>query len=237
MAKDHTIIVGGTKGTGVVIANAFAKKSNVVSVIGRTKPKRNLSVDFFELDLEKTENVKKVLKKVIDKNGKVKNLIFTQRYRGNEYSWQGELQVSVNATKEVIEYCTDKFEESGSIVIISSVASLYIVKEQPLAYHVAKAAQNKMVDYYAARLGEKDIRVNGILPGTIDKGLKEPSKNLKKEVPLKKMVTPAEIANMIKFLCSNDASGLTGQKIVMDGGVSLLGQESLIDKLSSSKPL
>lgn len=247
MKKNHTLIVGGTKGIGHAVAQAFAKQGHTLSVISRSAPSDVKSqmpnASFWSLDLQDKKRIHVVLSEIIKKNGKLNNLLFFQRYRSGEKKgsddWVGELEVSLTATKEIIEYLSGDFQKNNdnnnSIVIISSIASRFIVAEQGLSYHVAKAGINQMINYYAVTLGPIGIRVNGISPGTVLKeeskdfylGNKELQNLFKKIIPIGRMTTSEDIANLSVFLCSSKAGGITGQNITLDGGLSLKGHESM----------
>lgn len=244
MKMAHTLIIGGTKGTGRRLADLLADKGHKVSVIGRTLDPNNKNIDFWALDLLDKDKIKPIMEEIIKQNGELNNLIFMQRYRGKENNWEGEIGVSLTATKEIIESLSAKFKdnEEKCIVIVSSIASQFTVEGQPLSYHIAKASLNTMVDYYAVNLGKLGIRVNAVLPATI---IKEESKDYylnnkklqkfyKDMVPLGRMITSDDVSNTIIFLCSQDASCITGQKIVLDGGLSLIWQESLAQRILRS---
>jgi len=245
----HTIVVGGTRGIGHVLANMFHDQGQVVSVIGRKPPhestKSSSNLHYWFLDLTNKGKVASTLREIVDKNGKVNNLIFFQRYRGTENDWHGELDVSLTATKDIIDSLVENFDTSingkASIVIVNSMASRFIAQEQPLSYHVAKAGLTQITNYYAVSLGKKGIRVNSVTPGAV---LKEESKDYyvnnekihdmyKKIIPIGRMVTAEDIAKSISFLCSDQASAITGHNIVVDGGLSLSWHESLARSLAS----
>lgn len=245
--KKHAFVIGGTRGIGRAAVRALVNEGYIVSVIGRRKPydqdKELTNVNYWNADLLNSNSISKAVNEIIEKNGKITHLIFCQRYRGNEDTWGGEIEVSLTATKDIIEKLTDKFDgkPENSIVIITSAASQYISEEQPIGYHIAKAGIKQLVRYYAVALGPKGIRVNSVSPITV---LKEESKqfylqnedlmNLYKTlIPLGRMATAEEIANIIVFLCSSNASFITGQDIIVDGGVSLQNHESLARKLAS----
>jgi NAD(P)-dependent dehydrogenase (short-subunit alcohol dehydrogenase family) len=126
--------------------------------------------------------------------------------------------------------------DGGSIVIVSSIASQFIVQEQGIGFHITKAASDQLVRYYAVKLGPQGIRVNGINPGRIikdeSKDYYQRNERLKKIYeavsPLGRLGTAEEMANVIKFLCSPGASYVTGQCIVLDGGLSLHGHDSIV---------
>lgn len=148
----------------------------------------------------------------------------------------------MTASKNVIERLADEFDGSNenSIVLVSSLAGHFIAEEQPLSYHLAKAGINQMVRYYAFALGPKGIRVNCVSSGAVLKGESKDfylqNKQIydlyKRIIPLGRMVTSEDIAHVIAFLCSPKASLMTGQNLIVDGGVSLQGQESLARKLT-----
>jgi NAD(P)-dependent dehydrogenase (short-subunit alcohol dehydrogenase family) len=119
--------------------------------------------------------------------------------------------------------------------MISSIASRSVADEQDEGYHAAKSGLLGLCRYYAHRLGPREIRVNCVSLGTI---LKENSKKFfleQKELhelycritPLRRMGTAKEVAEVVGFLLSEKASFITGQEIVVDGGVGLQWQESL----------
>ena len=234
---NHTIIVGGTRGTGRVVVRKFNELGHKISVLGRRKPIEDEfeGVTFFSLDLTCPLEIKSVLEKILEINGQVDNLIFLQRFRGESDDWQGEIDVSLTATRNIIEQLHLKFNKPGSIVLISSHASKYVVSEQPLSYHIGKAALVQLGRWYAVKLGHKSVRVNCVTPGAV---LKPESQDyylnnndlqnlFSRITPLGRMGWSEEIADVVLFLCSNKSSFVTGQDIAVDGGLSLHGQESL----------
>lgn len=249
MKKGHIIIVGGTRGMGRALARVMKKAGYSVSAIGRHYPSKPIPGVFYRtVDLLDKSRLEQSLKEILMKSGKISSLVFFQRYRDTGDAWRGELETSLSATRNIIEYLADKFDPAGekAIVLVSSVISHFIGSEQPVGYHVAKAGLSQMARYYAYILGRRGIRVNTVSPsGCI---LKEESKyfylrnkqlhNLyKKIIPLGRMGSADEVAAVIAFLCGNKASFVTGQDIIVDGGVSLSSQESLARQLTPLKKL
>lgn len=244
--KKHTLIVGGTRGIGHALVKILAKTGHVLSVIGRCLPAHRSpipNVNYWTIDLLDQECLSDALADIIKQNGKLNHLVFLQRYRGEGDDWAGEIETTLTATKFVIEHLVDKFDNFGknSIVLVSSTAGHFVIDKQPLSYHVAKAGLNHMIRYYAVALGRKGIRVNGVSPCTI---VKEESKDFylqnkilcnlyEKITPLGHMGSAREIARVIAFLCSSRSSFVTGQNIIVDGGMSLIYQESLARQLAS----
>lgn len=245
--KKHILIVGGTRGIGRTLVRILSDDNHVISVIARRLPDESerspQNVSYWPVDLLDREGLSSVLAGIIQQNGKLNNLVCLQRYRGNDDDWAGDIETTLTSTKFLVETLTDKFDLScdSSIVLANSIAAHMVAENQPLSYHVAKAGIDQMIRYYAVVLGSKGIRVNGVLPGTI---LKDESKNYylgndqlhdlyESMIPLKRMGTAEEVSDVIAFLCSGKSSFLTGQTLVVDGGLSIQYQESLVMKLSS----
>ena len=90
-----------------------------------------------------------------------------------------------------------------------------------------KAAVEAMVRYAAAELGEKGIRVNAVSGGPIDTdalrafpNYEEVKSEVEKRSPLNRMGLPEDLAGICYFLCTEEASWITGQTLVVDGGTT-----------------
>lgn len=236
MMPKQVLIIGGTKGIGFSVAKRLARKHQV-AVVGRGKPAYlEKNIEYFPSDLLDLEEVKRTLELIIKAKSQVNYLLFFQRHRGTQEAWEGEIQVSLTATKQVIESLADRFDlKEASIVLTSSVNASFISGHLPIGYHIAKAGLVQMARYYAIKLGPQGIRVNSLSLGTI---LKEETKkyllqneNLVKfydhQAPLRRMGTVNDVANVVEFLCSPKSSFITGQDIVLNGGVSIQWQEAL----------
>ncbi|MGZ3252724.1 MAG: SDR family NAD(P)-dependent oxidoreductase [Burkholderiaceae bacterium] len=242
----HSIVFGGTKGLGRVLARQLAARGDKVSVISRSEPpsaEQTEGVRYFAADIADASARQAALDAAIQQNGALDYLVFCQRYRGKEDAWAGELQVSLTASKQVIEYVQDRFAKEGDrgIVFVSSVFGDRVGEGQDLSYHIGKAGMNHMARFYAVNLGRKGIRTNAVTPFTF---LKEESKSFylnNKElmglyediIPLGRMATSDDSANVISFLCSPAAGFVNGQNIYVDGGLSLVWPETLARKLKS----
>jgi NAD(P)-dependent dehydrogenase (short-subunit alcohol dehydrogenase family) len=242
----HTLIVGGTRGLGRVTAQLLASKGHHVSVIGRREPPQEdqnvVRIQHWVADLLDSSRVRQALDEAIGRHGPLSYLVFCQRYRGKENDWSGEIQVSLTATRDVIEAVRERFEADTDrgIVLVSSVFGERVGEGQPLSYHVGKAGLNHLARFYAVDLGRGGIRVNVITPFTFLKEesrefylANEPLQRLYREVvPLGRMGTSEDSARLIAFLCSPDASFLNGQNIYVDGGLSLVWPETLARRLT-----
>jgi NAD(P)-dependent dehydrogenase (short-subunit alcohol dehydrogenase family) len=241
----HSVVIGGTRGLGRVTTRQLAARGDIVSVIGRTEVSaedlKAGNIHSYQADIDDNESIRSTLDEVVKTNGKANYCVFLQRYRGKGDNWMGEFQTTLTATKNIVEQLVPQFSETedNGLVMVSSVFSQYVGEGQAISYHVAKAGLDQMMRYYALNLGAKNIRVNGISTFTF---LKDESKEFylknkplielyKSIVPLKRMGTTEDSANVISFLCSSQASFVTGQTILIDGGLSLHWPESLSRRL------
>ncbi len=231
--KEVTIIVGGSKGIGKAIYLNLIKQKKTVVVISRSLKK---SKNFINLDLSDQDSIEREIKTKIKKKFRVKSLIFCQRYRGDDL--YGHFEIGLFSSKNFIDALGKSLMKNSSVVFINSIASQFIVSEQNLGYHLSKAALENFVKYYAVKFGEQQIRFNSISPGTV---IKPESKKFfnksrkyklvaKKIIPLRRLCKTNDVINLANFLCSDKASYITGQNIVLDGGLSILGQETVARK-------
>lgn len=239
--KKHVLIIGGTRGTGKILAERFLEEGCKVSIVGRKEPvSRNTQADYFISDASGEKFTEELMPEIIKKNGNLDILIFLQRYRGEGDKWAGELETSLTATKKIIESLAGKLSEGSSIIFISSNAGERVVQDQPVGYHVGKAGLIQMARYYAVMLAPK-TRVNCISPNTI---LKDENRafygedfraEYSKYIPMSRMCTPDDIVNTILFLSSDNSSFITGQNIILDGGASLIVREQVAKKSEAVK--
>lgn len=244
-SKEHSLIVGGTRGVGREVVQIFSKRHDSVSVIGRhpasDADQRLERVQFWITDVTQRHERDSALNEIVSR-GKLTCLVILQRLREEADQWAGELNVSLGATMAIIEQLAGHFDEAGgnSIVLVSSIADQFVLESQPVGYHVAKAGLVNMARYYAVTLAARGIRVNSVSPCTVLKSENEEfyTRNrvlhdlFRHTIPLGRMGTARDTANVIGFLCSEEASFVTGQNIVVDGGVSLLSQEALARRLA-----
>lgn len=240
--KKHSLVIGGTRGIGRSVAKALARDGYELSVVGRRLPAESdepiHNARYWAVDILDYQSFETAWGEIISQGGKLSNLVFCQRYRAEGDQWAGEIETGLTATMKIIERLVDEcaYTSEASIVVVSSLASWLVTDdEQPVGYHVAKAGLDQMVRYYAVALGPKGIRVNSVNPCRV---LKEESKEFyfnnlpiyelyKSIVPLGRMVTPEDVANVVSFLSGPMSSFVTGQSLVVDGGLSLQLQERL----------
>jgi NAD(P)-dependent dehydrogenase (short-subunit alcohol dehydrogenase family) len=245
----HVVVVGGSKGLGREISLLLSSAYSTVTIIARNPPEKSSdwpkNIAFQPADISNLEKIGPAVDKITRSQGKLDGIVFSQRSRGSEDFWGRHLDITLTSTRNFLEATQDSFIDKGnkSVVMISSIASRSVADEQDEGYHAAKSGLLGLCRYYAHRLGPRGIRVNCVSLGTI---LKENSKKFfldQKELhelycritPLGRMGTAQEVAEVVGFLLSEKASFITGQEIVVDGGVGLQWQESLARMLAIKK--
>lgn len=249
--RPHTIIVGGTRGSGRTYARMLAARGEAVTVIGRRTitgtELGHAGITTISADITDTDRHAELLGHIAAANGPWSSIAFFQKFRGQGDTWEGEWRVSIDATRRLIELLAAQSPRpvlGRSIVIVGSVAGEFVITDQPVSYHAAKAALEHMVRVYAVRLGPQGIRVNMASPHMV---LKEESAAFYQSrpdllslfqqiIPLGRMGTSDEVANVVDFLCSEKAAYVTGQNIVVDGGMTLSAMDGVARRLLNLAP-
>jgi len=137
-------------------------------------------------------------------------------------SWQAVVDTSLNGfynmTRPVIEKMVRA--RSGVVVSLSSASSLLPNRGQA-NYSAAKAGLNAASRVVASEVARLGIRVNVVAPGLIETDMiaDAPKEYIKNMIPMARIGNPEEVAKVVAFLCSSDASYVTGQILSVNGGM------------------
>ena len=248
-----TLVTGGNFGIGYGIAKKFAEEGSEIAIVARNEERaKNVIKDlenqgfvakFFKTDVSKEEDVKKMIKEVLDVFGKL-NIVVNNAGCGSQHcgvkpndppSLRWEILRSANldsnffVSAHSLPYLAKN--KDSAIVNISSTATFH---GNWGLYGAAKTGVEGMTRSFAVEASTYGIRVNCISPGWIETSPEQTaaaqgSNNGEWEMPpslFERMGTTEEIANTAAFLASNEASFITGQTIVVDGGFTMIDYPS-----------
>lgn len=137
--------------------------------------------------------------------------------------WDETLAVNLTAPVKLVYGLRNNLKDGATVVNIASVDG-YVAAFDTIAYAASKAALISVTKSLAAVLGYRNIRVNAIAPGWVEtemtaESMPDESKEL---TPLKRNANPAEIANVVSFLSSDQSSFVNGTTVTVDGGLSVV---------------
>ena len=212
------VVTGGARGIGKVICQEFRKAGAQVCTIDL------LDNDFFVGDLGDKAALESFAQTVIDRYGKVDFLINNAApnmvgiseasYEDFEYALKVGVTAPFYLTKLFIPY----FGAGASIVNISS-SRAHMSQPETESYTAAKGGISALTHGLAMSLAGK-VRVNAISPGWIDTDFTVYEGPDAFQQPVGRVGHPLDIANMVLYLCSEQAGFITGQDIVIDGGMT-----------------
>lgn len=229
----RVLVTGGTQGIGLGIAEAFAESGANVVVSGT-----RASASDYEDDLSRFTYIRACLDRPADRAelakaaGAIDILVNNAgQSHADEYSMEGYgrvIEVNLNAAAELCYLFHPVLQErGGTIVNVGSCASFIAIGSAP-AYTASKAGLLGFTRAVADQWARDGIRVNLVAPGFIETrmtaGVRNDDRkagNTLRAIPARRFGTPAEVAAATLFLASPEASYITGQSIVVDGGLML----------------
>ena len=237
------LITGATRGIGKQIAITLAKQGYNIALNYR---KENEELENTKKEIEKIgvqilavkgdvanfEDCKNFVKQVIERFGQIDVLVnnagitkdmLLMRMKKEDFEQviDTNLVGTFNVTKNVVPYMMKA--RSGRIINISSVVGISGNAGQT-NYSASKAGIIGFTKSLAKEIASRNILVNAVAPGFIETNMTDVLKDdvkqeIAKNIPLKRMGTAQDVANVVKFLASDDSSYITGQVINVDGGM------------------
>lgn len=237
------LITGGTRGIGKEIACTLAEENYDIIINYRTENEELMKLKkeieqkrvrclLLKGDVSNFEDCKKLVEEVINRMNHIDVLVnnagitkdmLLMRMKPEDFNEVINVNLigTFNMTKNVINYMMK--ERKGRIINVSSVVGISGNAGQT-NYAASKAGIIGFTKSLAKEVASRNILVNAIAPGFIQTDmtniLKENVKDeIAKTIPLKRMGTAKDVANVVKFLVSEDSSYITGQVIQVDGGM------------------
>ena len=237
------LITGATRGIGKQIAITLAKQGYNIALNYRKENKEleNTKKEIEEIgiqviavkgDVANFEECENFVKQVIERFGQIDVLVnnagitkdmLLMRMKKEDFEQviDTNLVGTFNVTKNVVPYMMKA--RSGRIINISSVVGISGNAGQT-NYSASKAGIIGFTKSLAKEIASRNILVNSVAPGFIETNMTDVLKDdvkqeIAKNIPLKRMGTTQDVANVVKFLASDDSSYITGQVINVDGGM------------------
>lgn len=234
MELKKAIITGGSRGIGLAIIKNLLNENYEIWYLSRSKIKDDLSPNLHHvccdiLDREKLESsLKDIVKEATRIDLLVNNAGITKDnliMRMKTEAWDDVLNVNLTSafiTSKVLSRTFLK-QKSGSIINISSVVGI-VGNAGQANYSASKAGLIGLTKTLAKEFASRNIRVNCIAPGFIETSMsekltEEQKENIISAIPLNRMGSAKDVANLVSFLASEKASYITGQVICVDGGM------------------
>ena len=237
------VVTGGNSGIGYASAKELKSQGATVEITGRDAGKvtvaaQKLGVKGIVADVKDLAAIDKLVQEVKTDLGNVDILfvnagIFQPAPVGQISEEMFDHQVGINFKGAV--FTTEKFlpilNDGASVINLSSI-NAYTGMSNTAIYAATKAALNSYTRTAATELAPRKIRVNSVNPGPVatpifgKTGMPEEQLNgmaeaMQNRIPLKRFGQPEDVAKLVSFLASDDASFITGSEYNIDGGMNI----------------
>ncbi len=220
------------EGSDIVICDVNLEQANETARLIEDMGRRSLS---FKVDVTDFNQVQDLINKILDKFSKIDILVNNAGItkdglllRMSEQDWVSVLDVNLKGTFNCLK-ATSKVmlkQKSGKVVNIASIIGI-IGNPGQANYAASKAAIIALTKTAAKELASRNICVNAIAPGFIETDMtaklpQDLKDKMFASIPLARFGKPVEVARLCSFLASSDSDYITGQTIIIDGGMVML---------------
>lgn len=229
LARQGAIIYGGNRS----LASTTLAKDTILSEGGKCT--------IIETDATDSASVSNLVSSCMEQHGRIDILVTNVGLSQpgcpasmSESTWDSQININLKSAYLATHHVLPIMEKqgSGSIICISSIAGLRHLGKDQIAYNTAKGALLQFVKATGVINAPKGVRINAVVPGLMDtpytRSLADrfgtdyetfcESRNA--QVPMKRMGSAWDVANATIFLASDESSYITGQSIVVDGGIT-----------------
>jgi len=238
-----TIVTGGTKGIGKAICLLFAEQGAKVVAnfstdaeaaenLKKEAKSRGLSLDLYKADVTKSDQVKAMVEETFAQYGKIDILVNNVGLVRDNFlmmmsdeDWESLLRANLTSLFYCSRIVIRKMipQRKGKIINISSISGMMGTPGQA-NYAATKGGMISFTKSLARELGSFNIHVNAVAPGLIESEVvskmpKEKVETIIKSSSLGRVGKPEEVAQAVLFLASEHSNYITGQTIVVDGGI------------------
>ncbi len=241
-----TLITGAGIGIGRAAALAFAKAGSHVVVTDVLEAQGNAvvaeitaaggSAEFMVLDVRSTEGADAVVAAVEARHGQIDTIVANAGIAHRvplplltDEKWDHTFDIDLKGIYRIVRPALPgmKARKSGSVIALSSIMGVAYGWDEHVHYSAAKAGVVGLVRGLAVELARDGIRVNGVAPGYIrtaqllskEHSVGPDADKCGEYIPMGRIGEPEDIADVILFLASNGARYMTGQVVVVDGGL------------------
>ena len=239
LSGKNALVTGSTRGIGRAIAETLAKSGARVAIVGRDLQKAQDAAAVvgggaqgFACDVTDTAAVAKLVADVEAAFGSIDILVNNAGItkdnlvmRLKDEDWDAVLNANLRGAFAAIRAVSRGMmkRRSGRIINVSSIIGMIGNKGQA-NYAASKAGLIALTKSVAKELGSRNILVNAVAPGFIETEMTaamtpEAREGLGKQIALERLGTPQDVAATVAFLASDLASYITGQVVVVDGGM------------------
>jgi NAD(P)-dependent dehydrogenase (short-subunit alcohol dehydrogenase family) len=239
--KPVVVITGVQGGIGMATANTFSENGWHVIGVGKRRESAGSPIDhFIQADVSDEPGWEKILQEIKTNEGQIDALVNNAAIQickpvldMTVMEWDTTMANNLRSVFLSVRFLASMFDKNGGAIINISSVHAVATSQNIAAYAASKGAVDAFTRALSLELAHRKIRVNAVLPGAVDtdmlrsglcrgytngQTIEDELFTLSEKHVLGRIGKPAEIAKIIFFLASDQASYITGQRIIADGG-------------------